>query len=361
MRAGKDRKPNYVDVLLEGGVDDLLGREADALIDDLHPDVAGPDRDLLGPVRMPVEPRFADENLDTLAEHVGDGVDPAAHPGQQVAVEGRPGRGDAGRRVVVAEHVSQGRCPLAGARARLRALDRRRHHVAALVPGRFGELLERTVDGPLAPLGPPALERFDALPLDLRLGREDAAVRAGGEGRVLGLGEAVLADHLELPRLDPRHALAVGLDQSGLHVRHRFDRAAVALDHRHLLRSAARELVGQPLHHLRALEDVGVVEQVGLVGEDLLDPQAPLLVPGPRQPQGLVPGGELDYARPGLATERYREGFERDALDVVLRLLLRQPQRVDLDAVPQPEVLRLGDGVALAADLLPQPRYRAQP
>src|SRR5918994_3099561 len=155
MRAGKDREPNYVDVLLEGGVDDLLGREADALIDDLHPDVAGPDRDLLGPVRVPVEPWFADEDLDPLTEQVGDSVDLAAHPGQQVAVDGRPGRDDAGRRVVVAEHVSQGRRPLAGGGARLRGLDRRRHNVAALVPGRFGELLERAVDGTLVALGPP--------------------------------------------------------------------------------------------------------------------------------------------------------------------------------------------------------------
>ena len=36
----------------------------------------------------------------------------------------------------------------------------------ALVPGRFGELLQRTVDSTLVALGPPPLERFDALPLD---------------------------------------------------------------------------------------------------------------------------------------------------------------------------------------------------
>ena len=80
----------------------------------------------------------------------------------------------------------------------------------------------------------------------------------------------------------------------------------------------------EPLHDVRALEDVGVLEQVGLVGEDLLDAQRPLLIPRPRQPERLVPGGQLDGAGAGVAAERDGERLEHDPLDVVLRLRLGQ-------------------------------------
>src|SRR4051794_33624062 len=69
-------------------------------------------------------------------------------------------------------------------------------------------------------------------------------------------------------------------DQSGFHAPTRLDRAAMLLHCAHLLAGALGELVDEGLHHLGALEDVPVVEQVGLVRQDLLDPQAPLLVPG---------------------------------------------------------------------------------
>ena len=156
------------------------------------------------------------------------------------------------------------------------------------------------------------------------------------------------------PRLDPRHPLAVGLDQAGLHVGDGVDRAAVLLDHRHLGPGALDQLLDQAVHHLRALEDVGVLEQVGLVGQHLLDPQAPLLVPGAGQAHRLVPGGELDRAGAGVAAEGDGERLEHDPLDVVLRLGLGQAEAVDLDAVAEAQHLLVGDAVALAADLVPE-------
>ena len=160
--------------------------------------------------------------------------------------------------------------------------------------------------------------------------------------------------------LDPRDPLAVRLDQARLHVGDRLDRAALVGDDLHLLAGALGELGDEPVHHLRALEDVGVVEQVGLEGEDLLDPQAPLLVPGARQAERLVPGRELDRAGAGVAAQRHRERLEHDPRHVVLGLRLGQPERVDLHAVAQAQELRLGDAVALAPDPLPELRHRAQ-
>ena len=152
-------------------------------------------------------------------------------------------------------------------------------------------------------------------------------------------------------RADP---LAVGLDQARLHVGDGLDGAAVLLDHRHLGPGALGQLLDQAVHHLRALEDVGVLEQVGLVGQHLLDPQAPLLVPGAGQAHRLVPGRQLDRAGAGVAAEGHGERLEHDPLDVVLRLGLGQAERVDLDAVAEAQHLLVGDAVALAADLVPE-------
>ena len=154
-------------------------------------------------------------------------------------------------------------------------------------------------------------------------------------------------------RADP---LAVGLDQAGLHVGDGLDRAAVLLDHRHLGAGALGQLLDQAVHHHRALEDVGVLEQVGLVGQHLLDPQAPLLVPGAGEAHRLVPGGQLDRAGAGVAAEGHGQRLEHDPLDVVLRLGLGQAEAVDLDAVAEAQHLLVGDAVALAADLASRAR-----
>ena len=150
------------------------------------------------------------------------------------------------------------------------------------------------------------------------------------------------------------------LDQARLHVGDRLDRAALLLDDAHLLLGSLDELGDQPVHHLRALEQVGVLEQIGLEGEHLLDPQAPLLVPRPRQPERLVPGRQLDRAGAGVAPERHRQGLEHDPLDVVLRLRLGQAEAVDLDAVAHPQELRVGDAVAVPSDPLPHLAHRPQ-
>ena len=165
---------------------------------------------------------------------------------------------------------------------------------------------------------------------------------------------------LLLAGLDPGHPLAVGLDQAGLHVGDRGDGAAVLLDHRHLGAGALDQLVDQAVHHHRALEDVGVLEQVGLVGQHLLDAQAPLLVPGAGEAHRLVPGRQLQRAGAGVAAQRHRQRLEHDALDVVLRLGLGQAEAVDLDAVAEAQHLLVGDAVALAADLVPEPAHRPQ-
>ncbi len=156
------------------------------------------------------------------------------------------------------------------------------------------------------------------------------------------------------------HRFAVRLDERRLHVVDGLDGAAELGHAVHLLAGALEQLGDEPLHHLGALEDVRILEQVGLVGEDLLQAERPLLVPRPGQAERLVPGGQLDRPRASVPAEGDRQRLERDPVDVVLGLGLGQAERVDLHAVAQAAVLLVLDAVALAPELVPQGRHRAQ-
>src|SRR6202000_1461564 len=95
--AGEDREADHVDVLLQGRGGDLLGREADALVDDLHADVAGAQGDLLGAVGVAVEARLADQDLDPVADRLRGLLDPAADRGELGGRGRGRGAGDRGR------------------------------------------------------------------------------------------------------------------------------------------------------------------------------------------------------------------------------------------------------------------------
>ena len=127
------------------------------------------------------------------------------------------------------------------------------------------------------------------------------------------------------------------------------DRAAHLLHAVDLRPGAVDELGDLRLDDDRAGEEVVVLEQVALEGEHLLDAQRPLLVPRPR-------AGRAPRSTPGSCTARARASFdsvtrehlEHDALHVVLRLRLGEPEGVDLHAVAEAALLGVGDAVALA-------------
>ncbi len=343
--------------LVDRRAGDLRRGQPDPLVDDLHARVAGADGDLLGAVRVPVEPGLADQDLEPAAQRLADPRHLLAQLGHRGAGRRRGGLADAGRRPVGAERVAQRLRPLAGRHAGARRGDRRRHDVLVRC-GHPGQVRERRLHGGVvAPLAP-GHERLALLGLDGGVDHEDAAVL--GQGRRLGLREAVHAHQHLLAGLDPGDPRPVGLDERRLHVRDRLDRAALLGDPVELRPGALHELGDEALHHDRALEQVGVLEQVGLVGQHLLDPQRPLLVPRPRQPERLVPGRKLDRAGACVAAERHRERLEHDPLHVVLGLGLGQPERVDLHAVAEAAGALVLHAVALAPELVPQRRHRAQ-
>ena len=89
------------------------------------------------------------------------------------------------------------------------------------------------------------------------------------------------------------------------------------------------------------LEQVAVLEQVGLEGEDLLGAKRPLLVPCPGQAEGLVPRGQLYRAGPGVLRQRDGQHLQQDPVDVVLGLGRGEAERVHLHAVAEPAELRV--------------------
>ena len=104
VRAGQDREADHVHALLGGRAGDLGRGQPDALVDDVHAGVAGPDGDLLGAVGVPVEARLADQELQPAAERLAEPLDLVAQLGHVLA--GDRGRlADAGGRAVLAEHA----------------------------------------------------------------------------------------------------------------------------------------------------------------------------------------------------------------------------------------------------------------
>ena len=237
-------------------------------------------------------------------------------------------------------------------------------HDVAVGPRHVGEASQGSRGIASASLRAEGPEALDLLLLGDGVDPQDGLCRAArttGEGRLGGLLEAVEAHDLDVAALDGPETLDVAgnelaLDVPALDGR---DHSAHGLDALELRPRAREEGGGLGRDDGRPVEDVAVLEDVGLVGDDLLDAQRPLLVPGPRQTEGLVPGGELHGARARVLRQDHREHLEHDALDVVLRLRLGQAQRVDLHAVTKAPELRVGDAVARLHEPVPELGERA--
>ena len=161
---------------------------------------------------------------------------------------------------------------------------------------------------------------------------------------------------MQIAALDGAHPFGVAGDQLPLDITGLDGRnhAAVLLHPRHFLFGALDQGLHLGVDHRRAVEDIAVFQQIGLEGQHLLHPQRPLLVPGTRQTQRLVPGRQLNRPGAGVLGQRHGQHFQHDALDIVLRLRLGQPQRVDLHAVAEAAHLLILHAVAFPGDLVPQ-------
>ena len=118
-----------------------------------------------------------------------------------------------------------------------------------------------------------------------------------GERRRLGLGIGVDPDQHLLALLDGLDPRGVRGDQRLFHVVDGRHRPAHGLELGEFGAGLALQLLDLAVDLDRAVEDVAVFEQVGLVGDDLLEPERPLLVPrraagrAPRSRRGAAPRG----------------------------------------------------------------------
>ena len=293
---------------------------------------------------MAVEPRLADDHARPAAVPRAPRRHACTHRLGARRVQTEP----------LAEDGAQRIRPLPGRDPRPCTHDRGGHQVRA-GRRRVPELAERAIHVGLAP---PALRRaqhVQRLGCRDRVELEEATVLAGEQGRRQTVGPAVAADDHHLALVDARQALRLAAHEPRLHVARldRRERTARLLDARDL--RARRVLQGRDLrrHHRRAREQIGVLEEIGLVGQDLLEPERPLLIPRPRQAERLVPRRELERPAAGVAAEGHAERLEQDAPGVVLRLLLGEAERVHLHAVAEEAVLRVLHAVAVAGDLVP--------
>ncbi len=176
----------------------------------------------------------------------------------------------------LAEDLAQGAGPLPGGASGMGEGDGGLHDVGvgAVVLGHPPQRVEGLADGRLVTAGPPALDIGDLLGLDPVVDLVDVLdLTVAGEGGGRRLGEAVHPHDALLARLDAPHPLGLAAHQAGLELVDGREGAPERLDVGQLGAGRLDQLGRLGFDHRGALEDVAVLEEVGLEGENLLDAQ----------------------------------------------------------------------------------------
>ena len=209
--------------------------------------------------------------------------------------------------------------------------------------GGLGELLERGVDGGLVALGAPLLERLDPLALDLGVGGEDAAVLAGGQRRVLGLGELVLPDDHDARRARSWRSARGGTRPAGPSCRgrpRRRRRCSATAFISALAPSTSSST--RPSITFEPSKMSGYSSRSVSLARICWIRRLHCWSQGRGRPSASFQAGSWIARARASRPEGHGERLEHDPGHVVLGLGLGQPERVDLDAVAQAQELRLG-------------------
>jgi hypothetical protein len=223
---------------------------------------------------MAVEPGLAHHQARPVPDLRDELLDTGAKELDAVALEAQPLPVHTGGRTVLAEHLAERPRPLAGGDARERALDGRFHHALAAPRGCL-QRRQRLFCPRRVALGAHRLQALQRRSRGRGVQLEDAAVRPAQERRGDALRPLVHAHDDLLAGVDGLHASrhrphqrrfhVAGLD-GGLHSTH-------AEDLVDLLLGLSLELVHLPSNDDASLEEIGVLQEIGLVGEDLHEAQ----------------------------------------------------------------------------------------
>ena len=277
--------------------DDLFRRQADAFIGDVHAAVASAEGDLFGAVRVAVQTGLADQEFQPPAKALANGIDGLADRLKPFGAV-RGALRHARRATIFAMDLAHDLRPFAGGGTRLGGGDRERHHVLPLLRG-FAQRDEGGLDGRLVAGLPPGVKPGNLVLLDCRIDDHDAAI-ARRQRRGFALLPTVDADDDGFIGLDPVQTGGVRFDQPRLHVFDRGDGAAHLVQRLQLGAGAGFQFLDLGGDGGVAVEKIAIFQKVGLIGDDLLHAQRPLLVPGARQAQRLVPGWQLHGAGAGV-------------------------------------------------------------
>ncbi len=306
---------------------------------------------------MAIEPRLADDIGQRAAEPLRHPLDLALHLLQIFIAARLDHDGNARRPAILAERLAQRLTPLADRDTGLRRRNARRHDVRA-AHRRRAQLAQRICCRIRVALRPPRLQLGNLPAFRAMIRRHDRAV-AARQRRDFRRLIPVDADHNLPPRLDLFQARTLALDQFLLHELDIVDRPARCIQLREHLTRLILQRLGLRGHHMRTVEQVFELQQIGLKGEDLLQAQRPLLVPWPRQAQRLVPRRQLQRAATRPLRQRDGKRLNQNAIDVVFRLLLGKAKRVHLHAIAEHQRARIRHAIALATDLFPEIHERA--
>ena len=232
--------------------------------------------------------------------------------------------------------------------------DGRLHDIAAFRGGGL-ESLQGGPGGTVVAAFPPGRKAGNLFFLGRFIDTEETAV-TGGQWALFGLTIGIDADHGLFAGLDGGKAAGIGFDEGALHIAgfDGGDGAAQVVDASQFFAGLEFQLFDLFRNNPGTVENIVELQEIGFIGDDLLQAQRPLLVPGARQAQGLVPGRQLHGPRPGVFAQHDGQHFQQNPIDVVFRLLFGEAQRVHLNAISEPSVFFLFDAKAVARNLLPQ-------
>ncbi len=239
---------------------------------------------------MSVQSRFADDDSRPVTGACAELLDSFAQRLHAFVFQQEPLALDAGGWTVLAKDLAQGAGPFARGYPRQGAFYRRLHHVGPRSSG-FFQRRQGAFDASGVTFGFDLRQGFKGFSGCGRVDLEHAAIVAAEQRRRKPFGPSIQSNDDLVAGVDAADPFGHRAHQSRFHITRFHCRANAAhlQDAFNFYTRLGFEGVDLGFDDYAAIKDVRVLEQVGFVGEDLLQTQRPLLVPRPGQGERFIP------------------------------------------------------------------------